>query len=83
MPLKLEQHQPRRDDCGDDAEDNQHDEAELPLVLRSRRKLADGERWTTDDAVSVHPSLNRFHWTVTKVVGVSDEMIFQKIVSYL
>ncbi|CAM9485175.1 unnamed protein product [Laminaria digitata] len=73
----------RRKDHEDEAEGNQHDEAETPSVLSSRRKLADGGRWATDDAAHVHPSLKRFHSTVTKMVSVADELIFRTIVSYL
>eukprot|EP00752_Nemacystus_decipiens_P011626 g10321.t1 len=57
----------------------------LPTV--SRRKLsvgAGGEGGVGDDSAErVHPSLKRFHWMVTNMVEVADELIFRKIVSYL
>lgn len=57
----------------------------LPVV--SRRKLsigAGGDGGVGDDSAErVHPSLKRFHWMVTNMVEVADELIFRKIVSYL
>lgn len=56
----------------------------VPVV--SRRKLSiggAGEGMGDDSAERVHPSLKRFHWTVTNMVEVADELIFRKIVSYL
>ncbi|CAN0120287.1 unnamed protein product [Scytosiphon promiscuus] len=52
------------------------------VPVAARRKLsirsnADGS------AERVHPSLKSFHWIVTNMIDVSDELIFRKIVSYL
>lgn len=80
--LTLEQQHRRKDDR-DEVEKSGHDEAEPASVLSSRRKLVDGGNWVTDDAVYVHPSRNRFHWIVTKMADVADELIFRRIVSYL
>lgn len=79
--LKPEQQQHLREGHGDEAEDNQDDEAKSPSALSSRRKLDEGGEWAADDAV--HPSLKRFHTTVTKMIDVADELIFRNIVSYL
>ncbi|CAM9576818.1 unnamed protein product [Laminaria digitata] len=77
----VEEHRRKEDE--DEAEKSGHDEAETPSVLSSRRKLADGGKWVSDDTVDVHPSRKRFQWMVTKMIDDADELIFRKVVSYL
>lgn len=63
----------------------------LPVVSRRKLSIGGGEGVGVgvgvgvgdDSAERVHPSLKRFHWTVTNMVEVADELIFRKIVSYL
>lgn len=59
------------------------DAASLPAVSRRKLSIGGGEGIGDSSAERVHPSLKRFHWTVTKMVEVADELIFRKIVSYL
>lgn len=61
--------------------------SEVPLSSPavSRRKLSIGASVEAgdDSSAHVHPSLKSFHWTVTKMVDVTDELVFRRIVSYL
>lgn len=45
----------------------------------ARRRV---ERWSGESS-DVHPSLRKFHAVVTKLVDVTDELVFRRIVSYL
>lgn len=55
------------------------DEKIGPMVVRRRKD--EGSREEGEDAV--HPSLKKFHSTVMKLVDVTDELVFRRIVSFL
>lgn len=55
----------------------------LPMASRRKMSIVGGEGGGDDSAEHVHPSLKKFHWVVTNMVEVADELIFRKIVSYL
>lgn len=55
----------------------------LPMVSRRKLSIGAGDGAGDDSVERVHPSLKRFHWMVTNMVEVADELIFRKIVSYL
>lgn len=55
----------------------------LPIVSRRKLSVGEAEGAGDDSAERVHPSLKRFHWMVTNMVEIADELIFRKIVSYL
>lgn len=71
---------PTLDDDEELVRETAEEEGVPPRVVKRKAAMAG---WGDEVDHVVHPSLKKFHSTVTKLVDVTDELVFRRIVSFL